>query len=83
MREAVLLGFVWVDVACFCFLGCFLWGATVCSDSFSIVFPLGAYRLCGVGRLEIRKATIGRSRTADFQGRFGSSAGSSFWVCRV
>ena len=67
----------------FVFLGCFPWGATVCSDSFSIVFPLGAYRLCGTGRLAIRNAAVGRSRTADFQGRFGSSGGSSFWVGRV
>ena len=41
----------WVGSVCCCFfffLGLFVWGATVSSDSFSVVFSSGHLRLCGV-----------------------------------
>ena len=42
---------LWVGSVCCCFfffLGLFAWGATVSSDSFSLVFSLCHLRLCGV-----------------------------------
>ena len=68
--EAVLFGLVGSDGGRFC-LCCSPWGATVSSDSFSMVFPLGRFGLFGVGFLEMCNGAVVRSRAAGFQGRFG------------
>jgi len=70
--EAVLFGLVGSDVGRFC-LCCSPWGATVSSDSFSMVFPLGRFGLFGVGL----NGAVVRSRAA---GSLGGLEGGCFFL---
>ena len=58
----------------------FPWGVKVCSDSFSVVFSLCLFRLCGVVHFEMDVGAVGRSQAVDLEAKC-RSGGSVFLGC--
>jgi len=56
----------------------FPWGVKVSSDSFSVVFSLCLFQLCGVVHFEMNVGAVGRSQAVDFVAKY-RSGGSVFF----